>query len=35
MASNFHNIEVRVEGVSGLQVYAPLGYYPAAHNSDQ
>jgi VWFA-related protein len=35
LASNFHSIEVRVEGVSGLQIYAPLGYYPAAHNTDQ
>jgi VWFA-related protein len=35
MASRFHSIEVRVEGISGLQIYAPIGYYPAAHNTDQ
>jgi VWFA-related protein len=35
MANRFHNIEVRVEGISGLQIYAPLGYYPAAHNMNQ
>jgi VWFA-related protein len=35
MASRFHNIEVRVEGISGLQIYTRIGYYPAAHSTNQ
>jgi VWFA-related protein len=35
MASRFHNIEVRVEGISGLQIFTRIGYYPAAHSTNQ
>ena len=31
MASNFHTIEVRVEGIPNLDIIAPDGYYPSAH----
>ena len=33
LASRFHTIEVRVEGIPNLDVIAPDGYYPSAHNS--
>ena len=31
LASRFHTIEVRVEGVPNLEIIAPDGYYPSAH----
>jgi VWFA-related protein len=33
MASGFHTIEVRVEGVPNLDIIAPDGYYPSAHDA--
>ena len=35
MANSFHSIEVRVEGISGLQIFTRVGYYPAAHITNQ
>ncbi len=32
LASRFHTIEVRVEGVPNLDIIARDGYYPSAHN---
>lgn len=31
LASRFHTIEVRVEGIPNLDIVAPDGYYPSAH----
>ncbi len=31
LASNFHTIEVRIEGVPNLQIITRDGYYPSAH----
>ena len=32
LASRFHTIEVRVEGIPNLDIVAPDGYYPSAHS---
>ena len=32
LSSNFHSIEVRVEGIPNLDIVAPDGYYPSARN---
>lgn len=32
LASRFHSIEVRIEGIPNLDIIAPDGYYPSAHN---
>ncbi len=34
LASNFHTIEVRVEGVPNLDIIAKDGYYPSAHDTN-
>ncbi len=34
LASRFHTTEVRVEGIPNLDIIAPDGYYPSAHNSN-
>ncbi|WP_158615406.1 VWA domain-containing protein [Acidipila sp. EB88] len=34
LANRFHTIEVRVEGIPGLDIVAPDGYYPQAHPSN-
>ncbi len=33
LASRFHTIEVRVEGVPNLDIVAPDGFYPSAHGN--
>ena len=33
LASRFHTIEVRVEGVPNLDIIAKDGYYPSAHDT--
>ena len=35
LANRFHTIEVRVEGIPNLDIVAPDGYYPTAHNSNR
>ena len=35
LASRFHTIEVRVEGIPNLDIVAPDGYYPSAHNNNR
>ncbi len=34
LASRFHTIEVRVEGIPNLDILAPDGYYPSAHSNN-
>ena len=34
LATRFHTIEVRVEGVPNLDIIAKDGYYPSAHNAE-
>lgn len=33
LSSTFHTIEVRVEGIPNLDITAPDGYYPSAHDT--
>ena len=35
LASRFHTIEVRVEGIPNLDIVAPDGYYPSAHGNNR
>ena len=35
LASRFHTIEVRIEGIPNLDIVAPDGYYPSSHNGNR